>query len=157
MTAGRREAAAADARAIATLLLGGTYAQAAEAAGYSERTVRRHRDNDPEFRRQLEAGYTEALDRIRFSLGSAAATGVRVLLQAATSDTAPWPSRVAAAKALVELTLGTSIRLSGPDGGPVVIEAVTSQDDLIARLERLAPTPILDAKAIESGNGHNSP
>jgi hypothetical protein len=140
-----------DTRAIAVLINGGTNAQAAEAAGYSERTVRRHRDWDPEFKAALEQAQADALDRVRYAMTGAAAHAVRTLLQAATNadGTVPWPTRVAAAGKLVELTVGKWITVTGPGGGPVEVTAVSPQEELFARLERLAPQPVIDTIAEE--------
>lgn len=121
---------------IDALMTGANITQSAAASGYSAATVgRRLRDDD--FRRRLAAAQADTRDRAVRALVTTSGTAVRTLLMAATNEAVPWPTRVRAAQALLDATIGRSVALTGPGGGPIEIEVASPRDDLLRRLERL--------------------
>lgn len=129
---------------IASLMTGATIPQAAEASGYSNATIDR-RLRDPEFSAALERALERQLERVMRSVASAATAAVQTLLLAMTREDVPWSTRVSAARTVVENACPRGVVITGPGGGPIMVEAVTPTDELLARLERLAPQPVIEA------------
>lgn len=121
---------------IAALMSGATIAQAAVTTGYSETTVKR-RLADDRFRRSLNEAQAQVRDRAVRALVTGSAVAVRTLVEAATGATVPWAVRVRAAAALLDHTIGRSVAITGPGGGPIEVDVASPRDDLITRLERL--------------------
>lgn len=109
---------------VAALAAGATYAEAAARAGVSERTARRRMD-DPAFRAALDDARAEVVSRAVDRL-SATATDAVDTLAALLDPGVPPPTRLGAARAVLEL--GSRLR---------------EEHDLAARLgaleEALAP------------------
>jgi len=123
--------------AIQVLMSGGTVQQAADACGINRRTLA-DRMNTPEFQAQLEAAETEMLERTRRAILTAAQTGLRTLVEAASGTNVPWPQRVSAGAKLVELAVGRKMTVTGRDGGPVELAATDTRDAVRERLSALA-------------------
>ena len=119
-----RAAATDDPALVVALAAGATYAEAAAQAGVSERTARRRMD-DPAFRAALDDARAEVVSRAVDRL-SAVATDAVDTLAALLGPGVPPPTRLGAARAVLEL--GSRLR---------------EEHDLAARLgaleEALAP------------------
>ena len=88
-------------RAIEVLLVGGTDAQAAQAAGVVRNTVTLWRNHNPDFATALLDARAEMLSRMRSRLHAATSIAVRTLEEVARDVNVP-SARVAAARALLE-------------------------------------------------------
>jgi hypothetical protein len=139
---------AQDEQLITALMQGATIEQAARATGYSDSTVKRRMATDA-FRRQLAEAQGQVRDRAVRALVTGSAIAVRTLVEAATSVSVPWSVRVRAATALLDHTIGRSVAITGPGGGPVQIDVASPRDDLLGRLERLRersiPATVIEA------------
>lgn len=94
---------------LAALLRGSTIVAAANEAGMSDRTARRH-VRDPEFRRRLDEGRAEVTSVVAAQLAGGAEVGYAVLFRLAMSETTPPSVRRSAARDLIALAgdMGTA-------------------------------------------------
>jgi tetrahydromethanopterin S-methyltransferase subunit E len=116
---------AADDVLLAALVAGRTSAQAATTANVSRATVSR-RLTDPIFRQRLAALRHEILQQAVDLTSTLTVRALTYLGAVLIDENEPTRDRMAAAKAII----GVTVRVSGPDGGPVLID---SPDELRAR------------------------
>jgi hypothetical protein len=143
-------------KVIAAVLLamqGATQQQMADQIPADKETVRRIVKSD-RFKELLHEAEREALGRVSRQVVAASQIGLRTLVEASQSPSAPWSARVSAARTLVELTIGTKVRLAGVEGEPITVQqedaAVDVLDERIARMtERM--TAWDKSQAVEAG------